>query len=565
MTNDLAADLTLEEVRFAVVLNGGVSLAVWMGGVVLELDHLTRRTGAYDHLLRLVGASARADVISGTSAGGINGAALALAQVNPRANLGNLRELWAEQGRMDLLLRTPFKGEPVSLLKGDEFFLPRLEDAMRRLTARYEPKDPGDRPIDLRITTTLLQGRTKTTTDALGQRLTQNIHQGIFRFTRQGRDDFSTPDGGLPPDLTHQLALAARSSASFPVAFEPSFVGVGGDSRLANIASWWEPNVDHSQFAVDGGVLVNTPTREALEAIDQMPAVGPTRRIMLLVFPHATAAGAEPAAQTKADQPTVLDTVRAIMRAQSSQSNRTFVDEIEKFNRSAAARRGGRNALLRSLAARSTTLPSTLYSLVETLFPHYVDIRLRRAARKLAERQVVARARLHPDDDNVAAWSYERIRDAVELAHQQWLDKIGSLPYVPAESPPRGVDALAAPGSEGWTWDISTGELLAASALDMLKRIVWVMPNEPQLAKIYDARRRVHAARSRLRALREQMHADWERDAMVSPDTACWSARLGSYDREMKGAKETSSAGTSWTSRGPSTRARPYCPQRTRR
>ena len=31
-----------EEVRFAVVLNGGVSLAVWMGGVVLELDRLTK-------------------------------------------------------------------------------------------------------------------------------------------------------------------------------------------------------------------------------------------------------------------------------------------------------------------------------------------------------------------------------------------------------------------------------------------------------------------------------------------------------------------------------------------
>src|SRR5690606_24059430 len=37
-----AALVPSEEVRFAVVLNGGVSLAVWMGGVVLELDRLTK-------------------------------------------------------------------------------------------------------------------------------------------------------------------------------------------------------------------------------------------------------------------------------------------------------------------------------------------------------------------------------------------------------------------------------------------------------------------------------------------------------------------------------------------
>ncbi|WP_165961018.1 patatin-like protein [Actinocrispum wychmicini] len=530
----MADDLTQEEVRFAVVLNGGVSLAVWMGGVVLELDRLTRRTGAYEHLLGLVGASARADVISGTSAGGINGAALALAQVNPRADLSNLRELWAEQGRMDLLLRTPFKGAPVSLLKGDEFFLPRLEDAMRRLTARYEPSEAADRPIDLRVTTTLLQGRTKTTTDALGQRLTQRIHQGIFQFTRQGRDDFRTEDGGLPPDLTRQLALAARSSASFPVAFEPSFVGVGEDSTIRHIASWWEDGVDHSQFAVDGGVLVNTPTKEALDAIDKMPAEGPTRRVMLLVFPHATAS-ADPPAQTSAAQPSVLDTVRSIMRAQSSQSNRTFVDEIEKYNRGAAARRGGRNALLKSLRG-GEPLPRRLYELVETLYPHYTDIRLRRAARKLAERQVVARAKLH-QDDNGAAWSFERIRDAVELAHQDWLDKNGSLPYAPKDCPPNGVDQLAAPGSEGWPWDLSTGERLAASVLDMLKRVVWVMPNDAALHQVYEARRKVHSARARLRTLREAMHAEWEADMMVSPDTHCWSDRLARYDREMKGTE----------------------------
>jgi patatin-related protein len=531
-------DPTWEEVRFAVVLNGGVSLAVWMGGVVLELDRVTRASDGYRSLLRLVGATARADVISGTSAGGINGAALALAQINPRADLNSLRELWAEQGRMDLLLRTPFKGAPVSLLKGDEFFLPRLEDAMRRLTTRYEPREVRDRPMDLRITTTLLQGTTRNTTDALGQRLTQNIHQGSFRFRRDDERDHFTEKGGLPPELTHQLALAARSSASFPVAFEPSYVPLGEGSPMREVASWADKRRDRSQYVVDGGALVNTPTKEALEAIDQMPAEGPTRRVMLLVFPHAAPAGADLPAQTTADQPSVLATVRAIMRAQSSQSNRTFVDEIEEYNRGAGARRGGRNALLTSLSDASKGEPVTkrLYSLVETLYPHYRDIRLRRAARKLAERQMIARAQSGQADPTGEAWSFERIRDAVEVAHRKWLETNPALPYVPSHPPVAGVTEMA---ETGWPWDITTGERLAAAALDMLKRLVWVLPKGPEIEKIHHARAAVHAARAQLRRMRLAMHKRWEEEPVDSPDGECWAQRLTEYNTQMTGEQGT--------------------------
>ncbi|MCE7011496.1 patatin-like protein [Kibdelosporangium philippinense] len=523
-------DPTWEEVRFAVVLNGGVSLAVWMGGVVLELDRLTRRTGAYATLLRLVGATARADVISGTSAGGINGAALALAQVNPHADLNSLRELWAEQGRMDLLLRTPFKGAPVSLLKGDEFFLPRLEDAMRGLTTHYKPRAVHDRPMDLRITTTLLKGFTKTTTDALGQRLTQNIHQGSFRFRRDDELDHFSNDGRLPTDLTHQLALAARSSASFPVAFEPAYIPLDENSPMRDVASW-----EGSQHVVDGGALVNTPTKEALEAIDQMPAEGPTRRVMLLVFPHAAAAKPE-SAQASVEAPSVVGSVQSIMRAQSSQSNRTFVDEIEKYNRGAGARRGGRNALLARLSTSDGPVAGQLYSLVDMLYPHYRDIRLRRAAWKLAERQVIARGKLEiaPDGE---AWSFERIRDAVEFAHREWLRTKGSLPYVPASAPLAGVINL---GKTGWPWDITTGERVAASALDMLKRIVWVLPKGSAVGKIHEARATVHRARAALRRMRLDMHKAWENEPVDSPDGECWEQRLVDYNKRMTGSAGTS-------------------------
>src|SRR5439155_24262495 len=68
-----------QELRIALVMNGGVSLAVWMGGVTRELDRLRLGDGLYGELLKLTDTTARIDVIAGASAGGIHGAVLALA------------------------------------------------------------------------------------------------------------------------------------------------------------------------------------------------------------------------------------------------------------------------------------------------------------------------------------------------------------------------------------------------------------------------------------------------------------------------------------------------------
>src|SRR3954449_5592266 len=69
-----------EEVRVAMALNGGVSLAVWMGGCATELDcarraHLAPEPGrrAYHAMCRAFGRVLVIDLMSGSSAGGING------------------------------------------------------------------------------------------------------------------------------------------------------------------------------------------------------------------------------------------------------------------------------------------------------------------------------------------------------------------------------------------------------------------------------------------------------------------------------------------------------------
>ncbi|HEX8868719.1 MAG TPA: patatin-like protein, partial [Lentzea sp.] len=520
--------MSREEVRFAVVLNGGVSLAVWMGGVVLELDRLTRPNSTYQPLLDLVGCTARADVIAGTSAGGINGAALALSQVNKQADLSRLRDLWAEQGRMEQLLRTPFRGEPASLLKGDEFFLPRLQEALARLTTDFQPTEPDQRPIDLRITTTLMGGVPTITYDDLGQPLTQSVHQGSFSFRRdpyswvseQTRDDF-TQDA--LNDRVLQLALAARSSASFPFAFEPSFIPVGGQAApdrpdMADVASWSNGG-DRSRFAVDGGVLVNTPTREALEAIDRMPADGPVRRVMLLVFPHAEPLGSEPQADSLDKGPTTVSSGAKLLSAMSSQANRTYVEKIEEHNRRAASSRGGRMALLERLHTNDNNVVDEVYSLADKLFGHYEDVEIRLAARQVTAQQ------FELPKGNPANWSFERARRAAESAQRDWKKRHGVLPYVPGVKLPSPVCREGV----GWEWGITMAERLGASALDLLKRLVWVAP-DGKADQIATTRRELHQVRAELRRLRTELFA-WKPSDSLGQEY--WTGRLASYHEDM--------------------------------
>ncbi|MEO5608209.1 MAG: patatin-like protein [Ornithinibacter sp.] len=558
-THDLSS-VPPEEIRFAVVMNGGVSLAVWMGGVALELDHLVKAraasTGAYATLLALTGCTARVDVISGTSAGGVNGAALALAQANGLADLASLRDVWVEQGRIETLLRQPFRGSPSSLLKGDDHFLPQLNAALTALAVPSAPTRAQDAPIDLTVMTTVLRGNQEVTVDALGQRLPQAVHGARFHW-RRGVD--ATPETDpFGPKLIRltaaQLALAARSSSSFPVAFEPSFVPVSAvpDQAMAGVTAqtselrpdmaglveeWGDafPERDRSRFVVDGGVLANTPTRVAVEAIEQMPADGPVRRIMLLVYPHAPAPGPDPA-DALASPPSLTQSLSGVLGALSAAGSRTFVDELEDHNIRAAGRRGTRGDILSEMA---DTL--ALESLAASLFPHYRRIRLWHAARDLARAQVRRRPpQSFPDDGD--AWDYERIRRAAERAQQDWADGTdtrsdASIPYVPDTLP-----TTARPDEDDvWHWGVSGAISVAEAANELLRELVWLLPEGAD----WDVARKVRemlTERARLlhntRSLTDDM---WEADevlATLRPDQHYWTLRLASYARLMTGASD---------------------------
>jgi hypothetical protein len=104
----------------------------------------------------------------------------------------------------------------------------------------------------------MMSGETSRFTDDYGTLVPDVDHHGLFTF-----DEAALGAGGGKPALT-ALALAARSSASFPAAFEPSYVPVNssidpaqGVPEHPDMAAF--ANMTRSHGAADGGLLANRP------------------------------------------------------------------------------------------------------------------------------------------------------------------------------------------------------------------------------------------------------------------------------------------------------------------
>ncbi len=130
----------LQELRLALVMSGGVSLAVWMGGTAHELNrlHPRRRIPTYVELLKLTRTLPRIDVIAGTSAGGLNGALLAYA-VSQDSAVEKLRGLWLELGAFEALLRPPTSREP-ALAHAGRRVLPARDPRARSSRSQTAPR-----------------------------------------------------------------------------------------------------------------------------------------------------------------------------------------------------------------------------------------------------------------------------------------------------------------------------------------------------------------------------------------------------------------------------------------
>jgi patatin-related protein len=361
----------VKEVRLGLVCYGGVSLAIYMHGVTKELFKLVRAARAFDNALdqsdfdpahwltgepMVQGApnydtetsyfdaltalntdghplTVVLDIITGTSAGGINGVCLARALAEGRS-LNGFRKLWLDEGDIEDLLagHALFPWGRVKMLSKLVESVGRLGvhpaaavlngDLMCRLLhsalAEMEAVEPSlvraDESLDLFVTTTDVHGyETVVPSGAGGASHTDMAYRQLLRFRYdqgQGGHDFSD----VPA-----LAFAARATASFPGAFPPvslaSFIAAtdphasGETVRETSdqIAEHFAYGLDYGltpkdQWFMDGGVLDNGPWDHLLEAIAAKRADGPTAREIIYLEPDPGAAlpevpdvaGAEP-------------------------------------------------------------------------------------------------------------------------------------------------------------------------------------------------------------------------------------------------------------------------------
>lgn len=295
-----------QELRLATTMTGGVSLAIWMAGVAREINLLAqasqwRRQGGtfptdsrltegaaeslrlYAELIDLLDMVVDADVLSGTSAGGIGAALLASSRVTG-ADLGGLRDLWLDLGALTDLLRNPTDKHTPSLMYGDERMFAELAQEIPRLATGPFPPPKGALPsTTLYVTTTFLTGETSRFTDSYGTLVQDVDRRGVFTFTER---DLARKDSSAA------VALAARSSASFPLAFEPSFLPFTAGTAKKGAVPARPPmspytNITRPHWAADGGLLDNQPIDVLLKRVFDRPAQRAVRRVLLFVVPSA--------------------------------------------------------------------------------------------------------------------------------------------------------------------------------------------------------------------------------------------------------------------------------------
>ncbi len=381
-----------QEVRFALVMYGGSSLCIYMNGVAQEFLNMVRATApctamstapttvgplneeSTEPVYRKVGQLLRydaepltgepaetdpvttrfvVDIISGSSAGGINGVFLAKALTNEQ-KIEKLKQLWIKEGDFALLLNdggqaagTPGlpPSPPTSLLSGHRMYR-KLLDAFTAMDRGPEPPEESRlvEELDLAVTTTDLRGLRlpiKLSDSVVWERRYRNVFELKYRTpaaSGRSQNDFRNSNPGL--------AFVARCTSSFPFVFEPSVLkDINGvldsasyDSRVygSSAPGWGDvffPDYQrmHDDYANrsfgDGGDIDNKPFSYAIDNLAVRRSTVPVRRKLVYVEPdpgRSAMAGPDP---TSTD---VLNTFESVRKAVSLPRAETIREDLAR-------------------------------------------------------------------------------------------------------------------------------------------------------------------------------------------------------------------------------------------
>ncbi|MBL8447875.1 MAG: patatin-like protein [Zoogloeaceae bacterium] len=497
-----------QELRIALVMNGGVSLAVWIGGVAQEINRLVRGETIYGRLCRDLSLRPRVDIISGTSAGGINGALLALAMTQGKP-LDPLRDIWRDSGDILSLLRQPTQDDPTSLLDGGYFYKELLEGFTKIIRQPGRMQPPDQVPIDLTLTTTVLRGEVRDFPDDVGTLIRDVTHRGQIKF-RRGPDVAEDPFNNR--EIVTKLATAARCTASFPGAFEPFYLPAPGDKATAGgapVASLdGHTNFTLGCFVVDGGVLDNNPLESAIDAVFQQRAEGEVRRVLAYVVPDPGRISDPPSEKT-GQIPSMASTVLAsLVNIPRVETISHQLRAITEHNQKVSQQRDTRLLVARSLGRDKAI------EIARAVFPGYRLRRIQSAADYIANALADGAGRYRDGTGQGVALG-RRSRQQITRA----LTETKKTPWVP--------DTFDAPSLPEWRWGLFTLDNIMSVVLDMLRRGIGLVPARRSESTntvwngLMEARCQAYSLVAKIAVLRRRDQGHWlRRGIALAPQLA---------------------------------------------
>lgn len=305
--------------RLAIAMRGGVSLAVWIGGALREIDRLQRpKSDPFVRALLNLTVFHRAeiDILTGASAGGLNAALGGYAIA--RGHQMDLRDVWMKTADIDRLLEPSGPTSRRSILDGS-YFLDQVRARVEKLAVPPVAGNANGKPVEMFLAATVFGGLP--VSEPLDPLFSDRRSEAVFHFRHLADSpSFSDlADGGA----AGRVATAARSTASFPAAFEPVEVGTrvfSGELLLPQTG-----RVPEAMRLIDGGVVDNIPVARAIRAAAAAPASEPVRRCVVFLHPSPDELGARPAPPDPGEVPSILAVARDLL----SGVGETLLDDLE--------------------------------------------------------------------------------------------------------------------------------------------------------------------------------------------------------------------------------------------
>ena len=352
--------------RLALAMRGGVSLAVWIGGAMRELDRLQRPDAFTRALLEAtVFRRAEIDILTGASAGGLNAAigGYSMARDQPV----KLRDVWIQVADIDRLLEPSKDGSRASVLDGD-FFLRQVVRQIRKIDrspashrcghASQTAECPPTRPVQMFLASTVFGGlRVTQDVDPL---YSDRRREAYFRFRHLAKSPaFTDLDES---DAIDQVGTAARTSASFPAAFEPVEIGTDTFRGRLHLPTDEAPP---TMRMLDGGIVDNIPVARAIQAVASAPANDPVRRWVVYLHPNPDGLVTRPDRPRGGTSPTIPAVIRDALASLNAETLLDDLDILERHNREADAQKVQRNSLFAAALSRPPRSPDELLGSVD--------------------------------------------------------------------------------------------------------------------------------------------------------------------------------------------------------